>query len=499
MARFQLTRRSVLRGAGGVTLALPALEIMSQGRRAAAAATDNKYYAVCYGGISVGGYQKPWDLVTPTKTGAAYEITRGLEPIANLQVKDEVGLVSGLKVPWVGARGSTSLPPAGRTVEFHFNSLVQQSAGRVWHESDRGPTSDQMVADAIGGATPHRSLAFRVQPSTYESSGSPGAEGNLSWGRDGKGLAPIVSPRLCYQSLFGEAISDTASSSEFQAALARRKSIMDLVKGSTDRLLARLGQDDRRRMQLHFDEISSLERRINLLGTEGGGACMTPPAPPADAPIGGLNQIVAGMAVFNPTGGWSNESLRAELLVDYLAFAFACHLTRVATMQFTIDQSGVNLIPINGIKANMHGAGHYAEGIPSVGAGPVVMADCMTWHVQYFCRLVAKLRERREVDGSSLLDHTAMVMFFEGGRGFDPESDADGKSYNAGVHSPHSTENMIVFMAGRAGGLKCGQHIRLNNDRHPAEVVLTAMEAVGAKGPLGAISKTVPEMLTLKS
>jgi hypothetical protein len=64
----------------------------------------------------------------------------------------------------------------------------------------------------------------------------------------------------------------------------------------------------------------------------------------------------------------------------------------------------------------------------------------------------------------------------------------------AGRHDAHSTENMIVIYAGRAGGLKAGHHIKFNNDRHPAQVFLTAMNAVGVRGPLGEVSTPLPEL-----
>ena len=61
------------------------------------------------------------------------------------------------------------------------------------------------------------------------------------------------------------------------------------------------------------------------------------------------------------------------------------------------------------------------------------------------------LDERPEGEGTTLLDHTAMVMTHEGGYGWDA---ADG----VGERS-HSTERMACLVAGRAGGVVSGQHI----------------------------------------
>src|SRR5262245_37228835 len=123
MSKLRLNRRALLRGAGGAALALPALEIMSGGPRSAAAAAP-KRFIVCYGGISVGGYSKPHDAVTPTTTGR-YETTPGLRAAAELQVKDEVGIVSGLNVPWNQSQ------KGWRPVTFHSgNTMSLQVSGK---------------------------------------------------------------------------------------------------------------------------------------------------------------------------------------------------------------------------------------------------------------------------------------------------------------------------------------------------------------------------------
>jgi hypothetical protein len=127
----------------------------------------------------------------------------------------------------------------------------------------------------------------------------------------------------------------------------------------------------------------------------------------------------------------------------------------------------------------MHGIGHGSGSTQDV-------ADNVGWHVKHFGRLVAKLRDTREVDGSSLLDHTALLLTFEGGHGFDPEGGRN--------NSSHSSENMVVLVAGRAGGLKPGQHV-VATDKHPAQVVISAMRAVGVQtGRLGDVTGDIPEL-----
>jgi hypothetical protein len=91
---------------------------------------------------------------------------------------------------------------------------------------------------------------------------------------------------------------------------------------------------------------------------------------------------------------------------------------------------------------------------------------------------VAQLRDTPEGAGS-LLDNTVLVFMPEGGW-----DDGD----------PHSGENMVTLIAGRAGGLKPGQHVATDG-RHPASVLISAMNAAGVTTEsLGEVSGQIPEL-----
>src|SRR5262245_60963276 len=127
MAAVRLDRRAVLRGLGGAILPLPALEIMAP-RPVRGAGTAAKRFILCYGGCSVGAFTRPpWDLVVPARTGPGYDIPRGLRGIQDFQVQADVGIVSGLKIPW---GPNNNIPPAGRDGTFsHFSTKVPQTTG----------------------------------------------------------------------------------------------------------------------------------------------------------------------------------------------------------------------------------------------------------------------------------------------------------------------------------------------------------------------------------
>src|SRR5262245_26518616 len=96
----RLHRRTVLRGMGGVALALPLLEIM--GHAEASAEDAPLRYVVSYGGLSSG--RQDGELVTPNYTGAGYDIKHSLMHLGDgsaygvtgYDIQDYVSVVSGL-------------------------------------------------------------------------------------------------------------------------------------------------------------------------------------------------------------------------------------------------------------------------------------------------------------------------------------------------------------------------------------------------------------------
>lgn len=471
--------------------ALPALELTHSGRANAGGSNVPTRYIFVFAGMSI-GRQNSGDQITPSTAGRDYDLPRSLWSLGDgalpyggngFSVQDDVSVVSGLKIPW-GSFGQTP-PPGGKSPEFHRNTVgqivsgVRGNAGRTGFA--RGPSSDQIVAQHIADES-HRHLVYRAQPVMYVgSNGGGGDDGRLSW-KDVDGTLQAeesnASPRLAHDSLFSTFVPPDDAVG--LAALRRRRSVLDMLRAQTESLLPRLGAADRARMDRHFEEILALEARADEI-SDATGSCSVPEHPGDDPPIGqahgtggnGLHQYTAGAA-------YSDEDRRAEVLFDLVHMAMACDQSRVAAVRMTFDQCFMNMQPLFDYPADVHDSSH--------GAAPHdAFADAVGWHVKHFARLIAKLRDTEEFDGSSMLDNTAVVLQFEGGYGYDPEGNANS--------SPHSTENMVALVGGRAGGLSPGQHI-IATDAHPAAVTLTAMQSVGADVPaLGEVAQTVPALV----
>jgi hypothetical protein len=226
--------------------------------------------------------------------------------------------------------------------------------------------------------------------------------------------------------------------------------------------------------------------RISSMPMGGGGACQKP-TEPGDDPAVGENNAGATADEIATNTGYSDEHTRSRLLADLIHMAFVCDLTRVATLQITSFQSHMNVYPITEalgvpVRADLHECGH--NGDPN-NRGTLPISLCLQWHLSHYAYLLDKMKNTVEGAGT-LLDNSAVVFMPEGGHGVQLN---DGTS----VNQTHSVEEMVLLVAGRAGGLAPGRHIASTS--HPANVLLGAMQAVGHEGnTLGEVSGALPEL-----
>lgn len=493
MPTLRLPRRTFLRGLGGAAVALPMLEIMLDGNGVAQAAGDPLplRYLVCFGGFSLTTDGAPLDdAYIPTATGPGYPLGAGLLPLQAHGVHDQVTVVSGLSIPSQIAQDENApIPAGGRTVHFHahVNPVVSGMRSAPWTAMDThiptvtGPSSDQIVAAAMGGQTAFPSLAYRAQALLYNSGVYPMNRDTISYRRNAAGdierVVPVVSPRQAYDALFlGFVPDDPAEAAAKALELDRRRSVLDVVDRRMGGLLDRLGAADRLRLQQHFDEIRALEQRLDATAPDVGGECQQLPDPGQDPPLGGE---LPNEESYDVNAGYSDEDARLRLLCDLMHMAFTCDLTRAGSLMFTMFQSFMNVNPISGHAFGLHDLSHNGD--------PWQLADVIAWHVDHFAYLVARLRDTPEGDGT-LLDSCAVVLLNEAGAGVSYENGSD--------WSAHSTDNMAMLVAGGAGGLRRGEHIVAPGGvSHPGNVIVTAMHAVGVEEEFGEVSGVMTELL----
>ena len=94
MAKFQLSRRAVIRGAGTIAIGLPWLEIMGEGRRAYGQTTTKKPFKRFVAVYQPGGTVR--DNYTPSGTETSFTLSKILKPLE--PVKDKILIIDGLNL-----------------------------------------------------------------------------------------------------------------------------------------------------------------------------------------------------------------------------------------------------------------------------------------------------------------------------------------------------------------------------------------------------------------
>ncbi len=480
-----VTRRTLLRGVGAAALGLPPLEIMLRGRTAqgAVGAPPMRFCMSWIGNALSSDGNGALEGTTPKSTGTGWAVPRSLKGLADFGIANYVSVVSGLTIPW-----NVNPPPGGKGLLVHFNTMGPQiagtrgGAGALGTSNPKGPTADQIVADIIAPGMLTPTLAYRMQAYGYV--GGDGGNGRQSYRTDKGalvGIDPFASPKLAYQSMFSGASTPNATPADIAKTsmlLRQKKSILDLVIGDLNSIRNKLGAADQIRVQRHADQVRDLELRLDKMdpavaqpgvAQPVGAKCKKPADPGADP------ARTAGYA-------YSGEEQRADVFSDLIALAFACDQSRVASYMITHMKCWMGLPPNFPYPRNLpdiHQMSHEGSGMAYI--------DAIQYLVTQWGKMLKKIHDITEVDGSNVLDHTAAVLVFEAGHGYDSET--------GGSDHAHSTENMAILIAGGAGGLKKGTHVKATG-KHPANAVITAMNAVGFKGTtMGEVTGNIPELL----
>ncbi|HVZ30870.1 MAG TPA: DUF1552 domain-containing protein, partial [Polyangiaceae bacterium] len=297
----------------------------------------------------------------------------------------------------------------------------------------QGPSIDYVLAQAInpgfdGARRPPLNL-WVGKPGHYH------ALDYISYSAPGQAVAALNNPWDAYAALLGLDGGSEGSPEARERIQQRRQSVLDLLQGRLERLRRLpLSADDRQKLDLHFTAIRSVETRVSSTGV----AC-------ADSGIEARARAYQGQAervVEN-----AEYPLIADLQIDLFALAFACDMTRVATLHFdrgsggpTFKWEGMNH------EYNHHKLSHgkvrddcfgesTAKGCDNVPGYRDMLFDIDRWHQRRLARLLGRLAEYSEADGRSLLDNSAILYTNEM---------SDGKL--------HSFMDLPYLIAGSAGG-----------------------------------------------
>lgn len=434
--RNLIDRRALLKGASTIFLGLPFLEAMAPRiAHAAPPASVPRRIIVSYAGTTHGSSRalNPPVGALPANLPAA---CASLAP-----VRQHVTMVSGLRIPtYLG----TNVVPGGAFLQQHGSVMAPMLTGRHSLEHmavmANGHTVDQVVADAIGGTTRLKSVQACIQAAGYGGGAAKGIQSARLENGKVRALAPISSPSLLFSTLFGSVPAGGGGGGGNTVASRKDKSILDFVLADANRLTSQVSAHDRARLDQHFTELRELERRLATVPPVTA-SCTSPVAPGTDPALGSPGTF----------GGWSNETLRGDLIADMLGLALACDVTRAVAMQISFDQSFLRTQDAIANYPDMHATGH---------SGTLAQIEAnASWHIGRFAKMVKRLSEIPEA-GGTLLDSTFVALVF-----------AEGSN-------SHNVSDMTAFVAGIPSKVKAGQHIA-SGGAHPAHLMISGMQAVG--------------------
>ena len=409
---IRLHRRALLRGAGGVAIALPWLEAMVSGRQAHAADEPARRFLAVYN--PGGTILQRW---RPTGGEEDFVLSPILAPFE--PVKSEIVVLDGIDM-------TSAIGEQNQRGMVAWLTGTTQGNAMGWA---KGPSLDQVLATQVGGSRRFPSLSMAVRWGTGRSRGQPHAINIVNYAHDAA-YTPLA-PRLDPQELWGELFGAVPSgSSDWD------RSVLDQVVARYTALANRLGAADRARLEAHAEQIRALERNLAQIVR-----CSAPERVDTTGydPQSGLNSSDDGTVrdiasdEMIPTVG--------RFMTDMMVMALACDMTAVATLQWS-DSEAKHTFPWLGLSQHHH---YYMN---DGGFQPTELEAIATWYSEQHSYLLQAM-SRVDMGGHSLLDES--VVFF-GSNLQDPAS--------------HATTSMPFLLAGKGGGLRSGRYLQFQRPSH---------------------------------
>ena len=248
-----------------------------------------------------------------------------------------------------------------------------------------GKSLDQYVATELNAGTRFHSLELGVQTSPWGGS----TQTRMSYANAGTHLTPDDRPSSVFERLFGDL---TGSQGEQDIIRARRLSVLDLLRDDISTLNRRLGSQERHKLEAHLDAFRQMELSLSEVTT---GGCSFP------------NDT-------GPTGTNQNENypIVGNLQMEFLISAFACDMTRVASIQWSHTVSPTVFTWL-GHGEGHHALSHYADGNVD---GVARFVEAERWYTEQFVHFVQRLDATPDpLAGGTLLDNTIVLWVKEMG------------------------------------------------------------------------------------
>jgi hypothetical protein len=423
ISRLAIPRRTFLRGVGA-TIALPMLDAMAPALSAVPKATPR--FAFLY--IANGVIQDQW---TPATTGASYELTPILKPLA--AHKADINVISGLAHLQADTFGDgTGDHPRATAAWLTGVHAYDRTLPGI--EIKLATSADQIIAQHIGKSTPVSSIELSVDYPTQGAcdSGDCFFVNTVSWRNETTPNPTELHPRVVFERLFG----DGGTAAERLAHIRKTGSILDSVSAEISRLNASLGAGDKGKLGEYLESVRDIEQRIQNAEKQGAQNFELPDRP-VDVP-----------AAFED---------HAKLMFDLQVLGFRADVTRVSSMIMSRELSSMTFGQI-GVPDQHHAVSHHRNDPELIAK----KARIDIYQAQLFAYFLDKLKATPDGDGS-LLDHS--LVLYGGGMG------------NGNLHR-HT--DLPCLTAGKLGGaIATGRHLAYPTNTPMTNLLLTILAASG--------------------
>jgi hypothetical protein len=298
-------------------------------------------------------------------------------------------------------------------------------------------SADQVIAERIGRFTRLPSLEIGDNSGT----GSALHSHTLAFDRNGSPLPAENNPLRLFERLFVP--EDAASRGATLKRYAEKRSILDEIAGEAGSLQKQLGSADKVKLNEYFASVRETEQRVQR---QVSWIDIAKPTVPKE-----------GLQLNSLPMNAHDRPMWLDVMLELSYLAFVTDTTRVITFEWSREAGG-----FGGGGENHHELSHH-------GGDPGMLKKLAVidrFHLSKLNRFLTFLNSTEE-GGRTMLDHTMVVY---------------GSGMNSGEKGDHSPKNLPLIVAGGAAwGLKHGQHLAHNPDKHPplSNLLVTLMQKMG--------------------
>ena len=359
--RWNIERRTFLRGAAGALVPLPFLNLME-------ASADS-------GTRNLAGDKKP-----PVRFVTLFKPNGVHPPSWNINGGTENDFrMSPLMAPF--AKHKEDLLILDNMGDFgfssHSNSTRRFLSGH--HANKKSASVDQLIADKISGTTAHRSLELTTEGLFTNQIDCS----YISYDKKGAPIPRESDPQLVFDRLFRNPMHDPRRRREIS-------SLLDKVSDDAKALQRKAGRDDNETLDEYFTVLRETEKRLQNM-----------------APVEGKSP--ADFSKLTRPETPSNLNEQVEAMLDIIAMALWTDSSRCITYMLGNSNSRM-VFDFLGIHKQHHYLSHFFRNFSRSNIDSLLKISL--WHMEKFDYLLTKLKSYRDQNGS-LLDHS-IVLFGSG-------------------------------------------------------------------------------------